>query len=74
MNYFNMIRAAIAAIKAVEALMPNSAGKEKADAALILVEEVVGNIGDQMPFLLDFFTHVVDLFNKLGIFQKKTPV
>ena len=71
MNYIQLIRTALAAIKSVEALMPDSTGKEKADAALAMIEEIIGDISAHVPALLALFTQVVSLLRTLGVFKAK---
>jgi len=71
MNYLLLVKTAIAAIKTVEALMPESTGKDKADAALAMVEGVLGDITAQTPALLTMFTSVVNLLRSVGLFKAK---
>ena len=70
-NYIQLVRTAIAAIKTVEALMPDSSGKEKADAALAMIEGVLGDVTAQVPALLAMFTSVVTLLRSIGVFKAK---
>ena len=71
MNYIQLVRTAIAAIKTVEALMPDSPGKDKADAALAMIEGVLGDVTAQVPALLVMFTSVVTLLRSIGVFKTK---
>ena len=71
MNYILTIKTLISAIKAVEALMPASKGKEKFDAALALVEAVVGDVTPIIPALQAIAALVVTGLRATGIFAQK---
>lgn len=73
MNYILIVKTAIAAVKSVEELMPDSTGKEKADAALAFIESVLGDITNITPALLTMFTTLVNLLRAIGVFKTKTP-
>ncbi len=72
MNYILTIKTLIEAIKAVEELMPESAGKEKFSAAIELVEAVVGSVQGSLPALQRIATLIVTAFRATGAFTKKT--
>ena len=59
MNYLQLIKTAISAVKAVEELMPDSPGKDKAAAAIELIQGVIGDVTAQIPALLNLFTVVM---------------
>ena len=69
MNYLLIITTAIQAIKTVEAMMPASAGKDKAEAALAIIEGVVGEVQSIAPQLLALFTVVVNGLRSAGVFK-----
>lgn len=71
MNYLLTLQTLIAAIKAVEQLMPGRKGKEKFDAALALVEAVVGDVTPIIPALQSIATLVVTGLRATGIFAQK---
>ncbi len=73
MNYALLITTAINAVKTVEQLMPDSTGKEKADAAIALVEGILGEVQAILPGLLSLFTTVVNGLRAAGVFKVKTP-
>jgi hypothetical protein len=68
MNYLLLITTLISAIKDIEALMPASAGKDKFDAAIALVQGVVGDVGPTLPALASIATNVVNALRKAGVF------
>lgn len=73
MNYLVMLKAFIAAIKLVQELMPASAGKDKFETVLVLVEEAVDcKIGDLGPQLFKIATFLVETYWSNGTF-KPTP-
>jgi hypothetical protein len=72
MNYLLLIQTLIAAIKSVEQLMPASSGKEKFDAAVALVEAVVGEVSPMLPVLASLATMLVNGFRASGLFAAKT--
>ena len=71
MNYFLMIRTFLSAVKTVEALMPASPGKEKFDAALAIVEGVIGNVESYAPALKMLATLAVTTYRATGSFAAK---
>ena len=71
MNYLLTIKTLISAIKAIESLMPDSKGKEKFDAALSLVESIVGDVTPMIPALQAIATLVVSGLRATGVFAKK---
>jgi hypothetical protein len=71
MNYLLLIKTFIAAVKSVEALMPESKGKEKFDAAIAMVEDVIGNVQPLIPALLLVATTVVNGLRSVGVFKAK---
>lgn len=74
MNYIQLIQVAVSAVKAIEQLMPDSPGKEKAEAALTMITEILGDISEQVPALLALFTYVVNILRQIGVFKVKPPV
>lgn len=74
MNYLLIINTLIASIKAVEQLMPDSKGKEKFDAVIVMIESVVGSVSPLLPALEMIATTLVHGFRASGLFTKKpTP-
>lgn len=71
MNYVLLIKTFISAVKSVEALMPESKGKEKFDAAIAMVEEVFGTLESMIPALLLVATTVVNGLRAAGVFKAK---
>lgn len=71
MNYIIAIKTLIEAIKQVEALMPDSQGKEKFDAAVTIVEAVVGSVEPMLPALMGIATIVVNGLRASGQFKAK---
>ena len=71
MNYLLLIQTLIAAVKSVEKLMPESAGKDKFDAAIVLVEAIIGDVQPLVPVLMDAATLLVKGFRATGAFEKK---
>lgn len=71
MNYMLLLSTLIAAVKAVEQLMPDSPGKEKFDAAVAMTEAVVGSVSPMIPALLTVATTLVTGFRASGLFTKK---
>ena len=72
MNYLILIQTMIAAIHTVEALMPDSPGKDKFNAALAIVEGIIGDVKAQQPALEKLATTVVNALRLLGVFKVKT--
>lgn len=72
MNYAQIIKAALMAVKTVEQLMPDSPSKDKIEAALAMVEGLVGDITAATPGLLTLFTQAVNFFRAVGLFKTKT--
>lgn len=75
MNAFLSILSAIpgiiAAIKAVEAAVPNPGqGQAKLDAVLSLVQAADANLQQYAPQLPSVVSTLVGLFNKTGVFSK----
>jgi hypothetical protein len=73
MNYVTLLSTLISAIHAVEALMPNSPGKEKFDAAITIVQGVVGDVAPIVPQLMTIATTVVNGLRAVGKFQNHAP-
>lgn len=71
MNYFVLISTIISAVKAVEALMPASAGKDKLAAVVSIVEGIVGSVAASLPAVEQLVAVVVAGFNAVGLFKKK---
>jgi len=71
MNYIALIQAIISAIKTIEQLMPDSPGKEKADAVIALITEIFGDVTPQLPAITATITNVVTTFKAIGLFQSK---
>lgn len=72
MNYFLLIKTFLSAVKTVEQLMPASKGKEKFDAAMAIVEDVIGNVESYAPVLKVLATLAVTTFRATGIFASKS--
>ena len=73
MNYLLLLKTLVAAVKEIESLMPQSAGKDKFDAAIALVEGVVGDVQALLPQLTPIVSLVVAGLNAAGIFKKSAP-
>lgn len=71
MNYIALVSTLISTIKAVEALLPNSTGKEKLDLVVATVEGIFGEVTSILPQLTSLIAVIVTGFNKLGVFTKK---
>lgn len=71
MNYLLLIKTAAEAAKTIEALMPESKGKEKREASIAMVEAVVGSVEGMLPALVLLFTTLVNGFRDAGVFKKK---
>lgn len=71
MDYVRLVPTIINSVKAIEALMPQSSGKDKLDAAIKMIEEVYGVVSENLPQIIAFITTLVSLFNSIGIFKKK---
>lgn len=71
MNYLLLIQTLISSIKTVEQLMPDSTGKEKFDAAIAIVEGVIGTVTPLIPALLALATTVVNGLRAAGVFKVK---
>ena len=71
MNYILVLQTMVSAIKAVEALMPDSPGKDNFDAALVMVTAIVGDVTPLIPALKMVATLVVNGLRSVGIFGKK---
>lgn len=69
MNYITLLKTLIDAIKTVEGLMPASTGKDKFDACIAIVEEVVGDVTPMLAPLAAVATVVVNALRRAGIFQ-----
>ncbi len=69
MNYLLIIQTLIASIHAVEQLMPESTGKAKFDAAVTMVEAVVGDVQPMIPALTGVATLVVNGLRSIGKFK-----
>ena len=70
MNYLIMISTLISAIKTIEALMPNSPGKDKRDAVIAMIDGIFGSVSAALPQITDLIKNIVDAFNAIGIFKK----
>jgi hypothetical protein len=70
-NYILLIQTFIQAMKDVEALMPESKGKEKFEAAIEMVENIFGKVTGMIPALLGVATTVVNALRAIGVFKKK---
>ena len=71
MNYVLLIKTALAAIKTVESLMPDSSGKDKFDAMVAIVEEVLGDVSTLLPGLQKLATTAVTALRAAGVFKPK---
>ncbi len=69
MNYILLIKTLIAAIKDVETLMPASAGKDKFDTAIAIVESIVGDVSPMLDTLKQIATNVVNALRIAGLFK-----
>lgn len=70
MNYLTLISTLISAVKTIEALMPNSPGKEKREAVIAMIEGIFGSVSAALPQITELIKHIVDAFNALGVFKK----
>lgn len=71
MNYITLIKTVIAAVKSIEALMPQSAGKDKLDAAMAIVEGVMGDVSAIAPALIATISAIVSSLTAAGVFTRK---
>lgn len=71
MQYIILIQTIIAAVKAIETLLPNSTGKEKLQAVLATVDGIMGDLTTSLPAIEAFITVVVAGLNASGAFKKK---
>jgi len=67
MQYVLIIQSLLSLIKAIEAFMPNSSGKEKLDAVLAALEGLYGQVPNVIPVINTF----VATLHATGIFSKK---
>lgn len=74
MNYILLISTLISSVKAIESLMPSSAGKDKTLAVITMVEGVVGSVQPMLPAIESLIGTLVAGFNATGLFQKKQVV
>jgi hypothetical protein len=72
MNYLQMIPVIFDIIKAIEAAMPNSPGKEKFDAAFAALTQIFGDLAAQAPQRAALITVFVNGLTVAGIFKKKS--
>jgi uncharacterized protein YybS (DUF2232 family) len=72
MNYLLLIQTMISSIHAVEQLMPESTGKQKFDAAVTMVEAVVGDVQPMIPALMTVATTIVNGLRATGVFKAKS--
>lgn len=70
MQYILIIRTFLSAVKTVEALMPASKGKEKFDAAMAILEGIIGNVESYAPVLQGLATLAVTTYRATGTFAK----
>ena len=73
MNYIATIQTIISAVRAIEALMPTSTGKEKFDAVIATIEGIFGGVQSILPQITPVINLVVSAFNAVGIFKKAVP-
>jgi hypothetical protein len=71
MNYMLLIQTMISSIHAVEQLMPESTGKQKFDAAVTMVEAVIGDVQPMIPALTMVATTIVNGLRAAGVFNAK---
>jgi len=71
MNYFLLIKTLFAAVKSIEELMPESPSKDKLDAAIAIIEGVVGTLDNLAPAVKKLINTIVEAFNANGVFKKK---
>lgn len=71
MNFILLISTIISSIKSVELLMPSSAGADKLNAVIIMIEGVMGSVAPLLPAITSIIATLVAGFNAVGIFSKK---
>lgn len=71
MQYIILIQTIIAAVKAIETLMPESTGREKLQAAIATTEGIMGSLATSLPAIEAFVAVVVAGLNASGAFRKK---
>lgn len=71
MNILTLIPVVIQAVKAIEELLPNSAGAEKLKAVIDTIEAIYGTVLENVPAMSKFISAVVSIANALGVFKKK---
>ena len=68
MPYLTILKTLLAAIKTVEALMPDSPGKDKFDACLTIVSAVAGDVSGILPQITTIVGDVVAGLHAVGLF------
>ena len=53
-------------------MLPQGSGQEKLAAVIATVEAIYGALGEAMPAITNFIAVVVQGFNAVGLFHKKT--
>jgi hypothetical protein len=66
--YLTILKTLLATIKTVEALMPDSPGKDKFDACISIVSAVAGDVTGILPQLTTIVGDVVDGLHAVGLF------
>lgn len=70
-NVLVLIPTIIDLVKAVEVLLPQSSGKDKLDAVLAALGNIVGEVSNLAPVVTPLIAAIVKGLNALGIFTKK---
>lgn len=71
MNPVTLIKSVVQAIKTIEAVFPDSTGKEKLDAALALITSAGETVAAMLPSITALITTIVSIYNLVGTFTKK---
>lgn len=71
-NIMALFKAVVDCVKLVESLLPASAGKDKLDAVLAMVEQLFGPLTELIPKIASMVTVIVATFNAIGVFKKSS--
>lgn len=69
-SYITLINTVIDVVKMIEFLMPSSTGKDKLDAALVMIEKLLGPLTELLPKITAMISLAVSVFNASGLFKK----
>lgn len=72
MNIIALIPTIIDIIKALEQLMPESAGKQKLDILIATIETTVGEVIENKPALEKLVSAIVSILKVVGVFKSRS--